>query len=260
MTAGLAVTAAACSSSSPSTPASANGAGSGTGKVTGNVVVFAATSLKGAFDSIGAKFEKAHPGVTLKFNYSGSSTLATQINQDAPADVFASADEKNMKIVTSDDRAAGSPELFARNKLEIMVGAGNPKNINSVSNLSNKNIKVAVCDPAVPCGNYSKEIFAKAGVTVHPVSEETTVSSVVTKVTLGEADAGIVYTTDVKANGHKTTGVTIPPDQNVTAKYPIVTVKGAPNASGAKAFMKYVLSPTGQKVMAKFGFLPPPGK
>jgi len=254
---GLAVTAAACSSSSPSTPAAANGAGSGNGNVTGNVVVFAATSLKGAFDSIGTKFEKAHPGVTVKFNYSGSSTLATQINQGAPADVFASADDKNMKVVTSDNGASGQPEEFARNKLEIMVGAGNPKNIKTVNDLARQNIKVTVCEPAVPCGNYSKEIFANAGVTVHPVSEETTVSSVVTKVTLGEADAGIVYTTDVKANGGKTTGVPIPPDQNVTAKYPIVTVKGAPNAAGAKAFMKYVLSSAGQAVLDKFGFLPP---
>jgi len=246
-----AVVSAACSSS----PASSSG--NGNGNVSGNVVVFAATSLKGAFDSIGAKFHKAHPGVTMKFNYSGSSTLATQINQGAPADVFASADTKNMKIVTSDNNGAGKPVEFARNKLEIMVASGNPKKIESVKNLTNKSVKVAVCDPAVPCGAYSKEVFAKAGVTVHPVTEETTVSSVVTKVSLGEADAGLVYTTDVKANGDKTTGVAIPPDQNVTAQYPIVTVKGAPNAAGANAFMKYVLSPTGEKVLAKYGFLPP---
>ena len=223
-------------------------------------MVFAATSLKGAFDSIATKFENANPGISVKFNYSGSSTLATQIKQDAPADVFASADEKNMKIVTGDNRASGNPVEFARNKLEIMVAAGNPMKITSVKDLAKKNVKVAVCDPAVPCGSYSKEIFDKAGVTVHPVTEETTVSSVVTKVTLGEADAGIVYTTDVKANGSKTTGVLIPPKQNVTAQYPIVTVKGAPNGSGAKAFMKYVLSRTGQNVLAKFGFLPPPGQ
>ncbi len=247
----LAVLVASCSSS-PSSSSTA----SSSGKVSGTIVVFAATSLKGAFDKIAAQFEKAHPDATVKFNYAGSSSLATSLRNAAPADVFASADSKNMNKVTSDGLASGSPTTFAHNKLEIMVEAGNPKKIKSVADLAEKDVKVAVCAPDVPCGAYSKEVFKKAGVTVHPATEETTVSSVVTKVTLGEADAGLVYTTDVKAAGSKAAGVPIPANQNVTAEYPIVTLKHAANRNGANAFMHYVLSKDGQKVLASFGFQP----
>ncbi len=239
---------ASCSSSTSS-------AAAGSGKVTGTVVVFAAASLKDAFDKIGTQFEKAHPGVHVKFNYNGSSTLATQIGQAAPADVFASANTENMDKVTSDNLAKGTPEIFAKNKLEIMVGKGNPKNIKTVDSLDNKDVKVAVCAPAVPCGAYSKDIFSKAGITVHPVTQETSVSGVVTKVSLGEADADIVYVTDVKAGGDQISGVPIPAKDNVTAKYPIVTLKMAPNEKAGKAFTDYVLSPSGQKVLASFGFM-----
>lgn len=249
---GLAVLAAACSSSGGSSGSSASGK-----KVAGTVLVFAAASLKGAFDKIAAKFEKAHPGVTVKFNYAGSSSLATQIGQAAPADVFASASTKSMSEVTKDNLNTSEPAVFAKNKLEIMVQAGNPMKIRKVSNLAEKSVKVVVCAPKVPCGDYSKQVFDKAGVTVHPVSEETSVSSVVTKVKLGEADAGIVYVTDVKDGGSKVTGVTIPADQNVVADYPITTIKHAPNPAGAKAFRSYVLSSAGQKIMASFGFMPP---
>jgi molybdate transport system substrate-binding protein len=247
--AGAALLAAGCGSSG-------NG-GSTASQPKGTVTVFAAASLKDAFDTMGKDFEKAHPGVTVKFNYAGSSSLATQISQDAPADLFASADKKNMNTVSGDHLISGSPEVFVRNKLEMMVGAGNPEHIKSVADLSHKSVKVAVCAPAVPCGNYSREVFQKADVTVHPVSEETSVSGVVTKVTLGEADAGIVYVTDVKAGGKKISGVPIPAHQNVVAQYPIVKLKNAPNPGGATAFMNYVLSSSGQQVLQKFGFLPP---
>jgi molybdate transport system substrate-binding protein len=225
-------------------------------KVSGTVVVFAAASLKDAFDQIGKQFEQANPGVSVKFNYAGSSSLATQIKQAAPADVFASADTTNMDTVTNDNLASGSPKNFASNTLEIMVAAGNPKHIKSVADLANSDVKVVVCASDVPCGAYTQDVFKKAGVTVHPVSEETSVSSVVTKVTLGEADAGVVYTTDVKAAGDKAAGVAIPANQNVTAEYPIVTLKDAPNSGGATAFMNYVLGSDGQKVLKSFGFLP----
>jgi molybdate transport system substrate-binding protein len=218
--------------------------------------VFAAASLKDAFDAIGKKFEQANPGVTVKFNYAGSSSLATQITQAAPADVFASADTKSMDTVTNERLASGSPQVFARNTLEIMVAAGNPKHIKSVADLANSDVKLAVCAMDVPCGAYTQEVFKKAGVTVHPVSQETSVSSVVTKVTLGEADAGVVYTTDVKAAGEKAAGVPIPASQNVTAEYPIATLKDAPNADGATAFVDYVLGADGQKVLASYGFSP----
>jgi len=236
---------------------SSSSGNSAAGKPSGKLVVFAATSLNKAFDKIGAQFEKANPGVTLKFNYNGSSSLATSLKQGAPADVFASANTANMKIVTADKLASGSPEVFARNEAEIMVEAGNPKKIKSVSNLANPDVKVVVCAPEVPCGSLAKKVFQNAGVTVKPVSEETNVSGVVTKISLGEADAGIVYVTDVRAGGSKIAGVPIPAGQNEVADYPIVQLMDAPNTSAAAAFIKYVLGPDGQKVLASFGFLPP---
>ena len=247
--AAVALVLAGCGSSSSSTAAS--------GKPSGRLVVFAAASLNAAFDKIAAQFEKANPGVTVKFNYAGSSSLATSLKQGAPADVFASANTQNMTVVTDASLASGTPKVFARNQGEIMVESGNPKNITSVSNLANPAIKVVLCAPDVPCGSLAKQIFEKADVTVKPVSEETSVSGVVTKISLGEADAGIVYVTDVKAGGDKIAGVAIPGNQNVVVDYPITELKDAPNATAAAAFINYVLGPEGQKVLASFGFLPP---
>jgi len=255
--------AAGCSSSAsspaaaPASTAAAGGSASAAQKVTGTVVVFAATSLTKAFDKIGDQFEAANPGVTVKFNYNGSSSLATSINQGAPADVFASAAPSNMKTVTDAGEASGTPKDFATNSGEIMVEKGNPKHIKSVSDLANSAIKTVVCAPEVPCGQVATAIFKNAGVTVKPVSQETNVGGVVTKVTLGEADAGIVYVTDVKANEAKATGVTIPASQNDVTSYPIAQLKSAPNAAGAAAFISYVLGPQGQAVLASFGFAPP---
>jgi molybdate transport system substrate-binding protein len=245
---------AACGSSGGG---SSSGNSSASGKISGQLVVFAATSLTEAFDKIGAGFEKAHPDVTIKFNYNGSSSLAASINQGAPADVFASAAPANMKTVTDAGNAVGTPQTFASNTAEIMVEKGNPKKITSVKDLANSAVKVVVCAPAVPCGAVAEEVFKNAGVTVKPVSEETNVGGVVTKVTLGEADAGIVYVTDVKANEGKADGVPIPADQNAITEYPIAQVKGAPNATAAKAFISYVLGADGQKVLHSFGFKPP---
>ncbi len=256
--AALALTACSSSSSSPAASGSTSpGGASASAKPSGTLVVFAAASLNAAFDKIGAQFEKANPGVTVKFNYAGSSSLVTSIKQGAPADVFASANTQNMTAVTDESLASGTPQVFARNQAEIMVEKGNPKNIKSVKDLANPAIKVVLCAPAVPCGSLAKQVFEKAGVTVKPVSEETSVSGVVTKVSLGEADAGLVYVTDVKAGGDKIEGVPIPADQNVIADYPIVQLKDAPNAAAAAAFISYVLSPPAQEVLASYGFLPP---
>jgi len=264
----LGVALGACSSSPSSTTASsstaatgsaaASGSATASGKLSGTLVVFAATSLTAAFDKIGAQFEQANPGVTVKFNYGGSSSLATSITQGAPADVFAAAAPQNMTTVTDAGLAASTPKNFASNEGEILVEKGNPENITSVSDLAKPGVKVAVCAPQVPCGAVANEIFKNAGVTVKPVSEEQNVGGVVTKVTLGEVDAGIVYVTDAKANESKATGVPIPADQNATTNYPIAEVKNAPNPSAALAFISYVLGPEGQKVLASFGFMPPP--
>jgi molybdate transport system substrate-binding protein len=162
-----------------------------------------------------------------------------------------------MKIVTDGNLTSKTPQVFARNKAEIMVEAGNPKKVKSVSNLASPDVKVVVCAPEVPCGSLAQKVFKNAGVTVKPVSEETNVSGVVTKISLGEADAGIVYVTDVKAGGSKIAGVPIPGDQNQVADYPIVQLKDAPNTSAAAAFIKYVMGSAGQEVLASYGFLAP---
>jgi molybdate transport system substrate-binding protein len=266
--AALAVALAACSSSStttaaapatsaPASAAPASASASAPAKPSGTLVVFAATSLTDAFNEIGAQFHTANPGVTVKFNYNGSSSLATQITQGAPADVFASASPTNMTTVTDQSLASTTPEVFTRNQGEIMVEAGNPSHVKSVSDLANSSLKVVTCAPSVPCGALATQIFKNAAVTVNPVSQEQNVGGVVTKVSLGEADAGIVYVTDVKANGSKTAGVPIPADQNATTTYPIAEIKGAPNATAAAAFISYVLGPDGQQVLKSFGFLPP---
>jgi molybdate transport system substrate-binding protein len=258
--AGLMVALAACSSTSSATSAAGAGApasGSAAAKPSGTLVVFAATSLTDAFNKIASQFQAANPGVTVKFNYGGSSTLATQITQGAPADVFASASPKNMTTVTDQSLTASAPKTFAANQGEIMVEPGNPSHVKSVADLANAALKVVTCAPEVPCGALATDIFKNAGVTVKPVSLEENVGGVVTKVSLGEADAGIVYVTDVKANGTKTTGVPIPAGQNDITTYPIAEIKGAPNATAAAAWISYVLGPSGQQVLKSFGFLPP---
>lgn len=229
----------------------------GTARPAGTVVVFAATSLTAAFTKIASEFEKAHPGVTVRFHHGGSSTLATQLTQGAPADVFASANEANMDTVTGHDLAERSPETFARNEGEIMVEKGNPKHISSVADLSRDGTKVVTCASRVPCGALAETIFKNAGVTVHPISQEQNVGGVVTKVSLGEADAGIVYVTDVTANEGKATGVPIPADHNAITSYPVAELKHASNAAGASAFIQYLRGPEGQHVLESYGFLPP---
>jgi molybdate transport system substrate-binding protein len=226
-------------------------------QVTGNLTVLAAASLTDAFNTIGGQFKAKHSGVDVKFSYAGSPTLVTQIQQGAPADLFASADQPNMQKVVDGGLSSGAPKVFARNKLEIVVQAGNPKQIQSVADLAKPGLKVDVCAPGVPCGTYSTTVFSKAAVKVTPVSQEDNVKAVVTKVSLGEADAGIVYTTDVQSGGSKVNGVTIPDDQNVTATYPIVQLKAAANAKTAQAFIEFVTGSVGQKTLAGYGFLSP---
>ena len=237
--------------------------GSPSPSYSGSITVLAAASLTGAFTKIGSDFEKEHPGTSVKFSFAGSSTLVTQIQQGAPADVFASADQPNMQKIVDGALNQGSPETFARNRLEIVVHAGNPKQIAGLSDLSRSGLIVVLCAPAVPCGRYGSQALQMAGVTVKPASLETDVKAVVSKVALGEADAGIVYVTDVKAGGSSVAGVPIPDSQNVIATYPIVTLKDSQNLSLATAFIGYVLENDaqahrgGQLTLRQFGFLGP---
>ena len=215
--------------------------------------VFAAASLTDAFTRIGDDFAAAHPGAKVTLNFAGSNDLATQLQQGAPADVYASADTTNMDKVAD---VVDTPRAFAGNKLCIAVAPGNPKGISGLGDLSREDLKVVLAAPEVPAGKYADEIMSKAGVTVQPVSLEVTVKGVVTKIALGEADAGIVYVTDVSAAGGDVEGVAIADDQNVIAVYPIATVTASRLPDDARAFVDYVLSPEGQKILAGDGFLP----
>src|SRR3954454_17546929 len=224
---------------------------------TGTITVFAAASLTGAFTEIGKAFQTANPGASVRFNFASSSTLATQINQGAPADVFASADDANMKRVTDADSNLGTPIEFATNKLQVIVGKGNPKGVTSVTDLAKFGITSVTCDPAVPIGTYTQQVFQKAGITVKPKSLEPDVKGIVTKVTAGEADAGVVYATDVLAAGSNAQGVVIPDTWNVVAHYPVSVIRATKDAYSAQVFMKYVLSGDGQAILARWGFTGP---
>ena len=216
---------------------------------------FAAASLTAAFTELGKQYAAANGGDKVTFNFAGSQALAPQIQQGAPADVFASADLTNMDKVKD---LVGTPQNFASNLLAIVVEKGNPRNVKTLDDLAGPDLKVVLAAEEVPAGKYAKQILDKAGVSVTPVSQEDNVKAVVTKVSLGEADAGIVYVTDVTAGGDKVEGVDIPDDQNVTATYPIATVKASTDQEGASAFMDLVLSAEGQQVLKQYGFLPPP--
>jgi len=224
--------------------------------VSGTVNVFAAASLKEAFTKIGKQFEAAHPGVNLAFNFGPSSGLATQITQGAPADVFASASTKNMDQVVTAGEAA-SPVNFAGNVMEVAVPAKNRAGITQLSDLARSGVKVALCQPAVPCGAAAGKVFTKARLTVTPVSLEVDVKAVLTKVTLGEVDAGVVYVTDVRAAGERVKGIKIPNAVNASTQYPIATLTMAPNKVAAQAFTDYVLSAAGAGVLTSTGFTNP---
>jgi molybdate transport system substrate-binding protein len=192
----------------------------------------------------------------VKLSFGGSSTLVAQIEQGAIGDVFASADQPNMQKAVDARLVAGAPSTFAHNRLEVVVGAGNPKHIAGLSDLTHSGLVVVLCAPGVPCGRYATQALQKAGVTVKPASQETDVKAVVSKVALGEADAGIVYVTDVKAAGAAVQGVEIPLSQNVVADYPVAVLKDSQNGPLAKAFVSYLLGP-GQPTLARYGFTGP---
>jgi molybdate transport system substrate-binding protein len=218
--------------------------------------VFAAASLTGAFTQLGKQFETLHPGDKVTFSFGPSSGLATQIISGAPADVFASAAPANMQQVVSAGDAS-SPQDFAKNIMEVAVPPSNPGHVRSVSNLAKSSVKVALCQPQVPCGTVAAEVFKNAGITVTPVTQQPDVKSVLAQVETGNVDAGMVYVTDVLAAGSKVKGVTIPAADNASTTYPIATVSKSSHASVAQAFVAYVLSPAGQSVLTAAGFEKP---
>jgi molybdate transport system substrate-binding protein len=225
--------------------------------VSGDLTVFAAASLTEAFTELGDAFEAANPDADVTFNFAASSELVTQIGEGAPADVFASADLSNMTKLTEAGDNASEPVVFTTNLAEIIVGQGNPTGITGLADLANEDLIVISCAPEVPCGRYAQQILDNAGVTVTFTSLEENVRAVVSKVTLGEADAGIVYVTDVIDAGDAAEGVEIPADVNVVAEYPIAVTTEAPNPEAAQAFIDVVLSEEGQAILASYGFVSP---
>jgi molybdate transport system substrate-binding protein len=217
--------------------------------------VFAAASLTESFTELGKQFEAAHPGVSVKFNFGASSTLATQITQGAPADVFASASPTNMTTVVDAGQVA-KPTTFAKNTMVIVTPPDNPANVAAVADLAKPGVKVALCQVQVPCGAAAVKVLSNAGVTVTPKTYSPDVKAVLTTVELGEVDAGIVYVTDAQAAAAKVKAVPIPAEQNVSTSYPIAVLTKASNPAVAQAFVAFVLSGTGQAVLTKAGFAP----
>ena len=219
----------------------------------GLVTVLAAASLRQTFTTLAKRFETMHPGVHVRLSFGASSTLAQQLKQGLPADVFASASTTNMKQV-ADAGAVSSSTSFARNTMRIAVPPGNPARIGGLSDLARGGVKLALCQPQVPCGATAAKVFENARITVKPVTLEADVSSTLTKVELNEVDAAVVYVTDVRAAGARVKGIDIPSDLNASTEYPIATLNRAPYPAGAKAFVDYVLSADGASVLAAAGF------
>jgi molybdate transport system substrate-binding protein len=247
-----------CSGGASSGSSAASGAsGSGSDQVSGSVTVFAAASLKESFTTLGKQFEKAHPGTKVTFSFGGSDSLAASITGGAPADVFAAASPRTMKIVTDAGDAAGTPATFVRNQLEIATLPGNPDGLASLKDLATSGLKVVLCDKEVPCGAAAQKALGASKLKLTPVSYEQDVKAALTKVELKEADAAVVYKTDVRAAGDKVEGVEFPESADAVNDYPIVQLRDAQNAAAARAFIALVRSAEGQKVLTGAGFLKP---
>ncbi|MFJ5861251.1 molybdate ABC transporter substrate-binding protein [Pseudarthrobacter sp. NPDC092439] len=229
--------------------ACAPAAGSG-----GTLTVFAAASLKASFTELAASFEEQHPGMHVQLSFAGSSDLATQISQGAPADVFASADTATMERVTQAGMADGGTRVFAANTLALAVPPGNPAGIRTYADLARPGTRLVACAPQVPCGAAAAAVARRTGTDLKPVSEENSVTDVLGKVISGEADAGLVYRTDVRAAVGKVDSVPFPEAADAPAAYPIATLAGAGDKAAADAFIQLVTGPEGQRVLEEAGF------
>ena len=220
------------------------------------LTVLAAASLTETFTALEKQFEADHPSVDVKLNFAGSSDLAQQIVNGAPADVFAAASDATMKTVTDAGLAAGTPTIFATNVLQIATAPGNPKGIATFADLAKPDLKVVVCAPQVPCGAAAEKIEKATGVTLSPVSEEADVKSTLGKVTSGDADAGLVYVTDVAAAKGSVQGVSFPEADQAATNYPITVLKDAPQAQSAQQFVDLVTGDAGRQALEAAGFGP----
>lgn len=228
---------------------------SGDGAVDGEVLVSAAASLTDAFDEIETAFEAGNPGVDVILNLGSSSSLREQILGGAPIDVFAPANTSNMdQVVEGGEADSGNPQVFATNLLQIAVPAGNPGGVEALDDFANPDLLIGLCAESVPCGEFGRAALANAGVIPEVDSNEPDVRALLTKIEAGELDAGITYVTDVLSTGGAVEGITIPRDVNVVAEYPIALLRNAPNPDAAEAFVAFVLSVAGGKILASYGF------
>jgi molybdate transport system substrate-binding protein len=269
--AGVALVAAACGTSTPSANHAKKHANSSStttttvaptttsttaAPVSGSLTVFAAASLTEAFQDEQQTLIGKYPSLHLTYSFAGSGTLVTQIQAGAPADIIATADPVSMQQLQSAGLVE-TPTVFANDLLEIAVAPGNPKHITGLADLANPSLKVVIEDPSQPAGKYTAEALAKLNIVVHPVSEPLDVKSTLATVTSGNADAAVVYVSDVVSAGSTVTGVTIPSGQNVSAVYPIAILKSSKNQAADKAFVNEIVSGTGQQALKNAGFLPP---
>ncbi|MFI6416208.1 molybdate ABC transporter substrate-binding protein [Streptomyces sp. NPDC050842] len=219
-----------------------------------NLTVLAAASLTNVFKTAGAAYERANPGTKITFSFAGSQELVAQVSQGSPADVLVTADTKSMDKVEAD---TGTPAIIAKNRLVIATGEGNPFKVDELTDLGDTKLKVVLAAPEVPAGKYSKQVLDAQKIAVKPVSQEPNVRAVLSKVELGEADAGLVYKTDAASAADKVDAVEIPDAQNAIAKYPAATLKDSENPEAAAAFVAWLSSPEGQKILQDAGFQKP---
>ena len=221
------------------------------------LAVYAASSLTGAFEELAERFEAEHPGVEVALTFGGSADLVAQVDQGAPADVVATADEATMGDLVAADLVE-EPRAFATNTLQIVVPPDNPAGITGFEDLARPGLRLVVCAPAVPCGSATQRLAETVGVALQPVSEEQAVTDVLGKVRTGEADAGIVYVTDVAASAEEVRGIEVPEATDVVSTYPVATVTASDEADLGADFIGLVVGETGQDVLADLGFGPAP--
>jgi molybdate transport system substrate-binding protein len=227
------------------------------GGLSGTLTVFAAASLTDVFSGLGDELTAQNPGLDVRFNFAGSSALAGQIVQGAPADVFASADEPQMQVVVDEGRADGEPTVFTSNVLQIAVPAGNPAGVTGLEDFSRTDLALALCAPEVPCGSAAADVLEAAGVTPEPDTYEEDVRAALTKVEIGEVDAALVYASDVLSAGDAVEGVEFPEAEDAVNRYPVSVLADAPNPAAAEAFVALVRSEQGQQALADAGFRAP---
>ena len=226
-------------------------------ELSGTLTVFAAASLTDVFEDLGEQLTDENPDLEVRFNFAGSSALATQIVEGAPADVFASANEPQMQVVADEQRVSGEPEIFTANVLQIAVPAGNPAGVTELEDFTRAELALALCSPEVPCGSAAEALFEAAGLEPRPDTLEEDVRAALTKVEIGEVDAALVYASDVVSAGDAVEGFDVPEAEDAVNRYPIAVLEDAPNAAAGEAFLALVRSEEAQQALRDAGFRAP---